>query len=64
MGISIGVLAFVVLGQWILIWRLLERLLLQAKIPLLGPVQILPQKVERPDPPSTKKKLFSIAIDQ
>lgn len=63
MGVGIGVLAFVVIAQWLLIWRLIERLLLQAKIPSLGPVQIMPPS-KAPIAPIPKKKLFSVPIDQ
>jgi hypothetical protein len=55
-------LTFVVIAQWLLIWRLIERLLLISRIPILGPVRV-PQIGSTTPPPEKvepKKKLFSI----
>jgi hypothetical protein len=50
--IVVVVLSLVVGGQWLLIWRLLDRLLMSKSIPSLGPVRSKedPTPVERPKP--------------
>ena len=40
MEVVIGTLALIVAGQWILIWRLMDRLLITHHIPALGPVRL------------------------
>lgn len=67
MEIAIGVLGIIVAGQWILIWRLTDRLLMQANIPKLGPVRIAAPNVagsnKEPGPPDDKgRKLFRIHV--
>lgn len=59
----IGLLSFLVLAQWLLVWRLVDRLLVQARVPSLGPVRTAPPAENKPqvDP---RTKLFSVKIDQ
>lgn len=63
MLVIIGILTIIVVGQWILIWRLLDRLLVQAHVPSLGPVRTTPP-LSQPQRPDTRKKLFTVNVDQ
>lgn len=65
MEISLGiiVLASVIAGQFVVIWRLLDRLLIQAHIPTLGPVRTTPPE-ETPVPVETRRKMFSVKIPE
>lgn len=54
-------LSLIIAGQWIIIWRLLDRLLIQAHIPSLGPVRTTPPE-KTPERPDQRKKLFSAKI--
>ena len=56
----IGLLCIIAF-QWVLIWKLLDRLLMQANIPKLGPVVSRPPATI-PTPADDKKKLFSVRI--
>lgn len=47
--VVIGLLS-IVGGQWILIWRLLDRLLMSRSIPSLGPVRATPPAAAEPAP--------------
>lgn len=60
---AIGVLSIMNVIEGILIWKLLDRLLLQAHIPTLGPVLSTPP-AEPPKPKETRHKLFSVRFDQ
>lgn len=61
--LSLLIAAAVIAGQWLLIWRLLNRLLVQAHIPSLGPVRTTPP-AEAPERPQARKKLFSATIPE
>jgi len=56
---TIGVIAI----QWVIIWRLLDRLLIQAHIRELGPVH-LPSPIAKTEPaePPKPRKIFSLKI--
>lgn len=61
--IAILVLASIVAGQWLLIWRLTDRLLMQSHIPSLGPVRSSPPSdAEELSKETTRRKLFSVPI--
>ncbi len=63
-AIGVGLIAlFVIAGQWLLIWRLIDRLLVQSHIPSLGPVRTSPPD-DRLDAPQPRKKLFSVRIPE
>lgn len=58
--IALVVLCAIVAGQWLLIWRLLDRLLISKSIPGLGPVRSTAPDApaERPRP----KPIMTVAI--
>lgn len=61
MAFALGLLGFIVIGQWVLIWRLLDRCLLQGRVPSLGPVRA----AAPPEPPvavDPRRKLFSVNL--
>jgi hypothetical protein len=51
LAIAVLGLLGIVAGQWLLIWRLLDRLLMSRNIPSLGPVRTT-APVEAPPPPA------------
>lgn len=61
MAIAVVVLALVVAGQWLLVWKLIQSLLVQAKLPALGPVMAPRTQVEDAPPPP-RKKVFTVPI--
>lgn len=63
MVFAIGALVVVVIGQWLVIWRLLDRLLIQSNIPALGPVRVREPRSEPPEQPK-RKPLFQIPLDR
>lgn len=59
--LAIIVLSGLVGAQWVLIWKLLDRLLIQAKIPALGPVLATTPPVEGPALGSPRK-VFRVPV--
>jgi hypothetical protein len=52
--VAIVALSLMVAGQWLLIWRLVDRLLITNNVPSLGPVRVNPP-AETPDPKKPRK---------
>jgi hypothetical protein len=59
-AVAIAVMALIIAGQFIIIWQLMNRLLIQAHIPTLTPVRAEPP-AEAPPPP-VRKKAFSVQM--
>jgi hypothetical protein len=49
------------LGQWLLIWRLTDRLLMQARLPTLGPVLTTPPEAPTPVVPQ-RRRVMSVEV--
>jgi hypothetical protein len=47
-----------------MIWRLIDRLLIQAHIPSLTPVRVAPPSEEPIERPDKRKVLFRVNVDQ
>ena len=62
MEVAVVILGLLVVGQWIVIWRLIDRLLMQARLPALGPIRTSPPAV-MPEAVDPRRKLFSVNID-
>lgn len=70
MAFVIGALTVVIFAQWLLIWRLIDRLLFQSKIPSLGPVRVPraieqmlnAQQEEKGQEPPARRKLFTAKV--
>jgi hypothetical protein len=58
----IFVLLFLVIGEWIVIWRLLNRLLIQARVPSLGPVMTMPPK-NTPERKEPRRPIMRVKLD-
>lgn len=59
--VAIAILGGIVAVQWVIIWRLMDRLLVQSRIPSLGPVRTAPP--DTPPEPRTPRKLFSVPVE-
>ena len=62
MVVVVIVLTGMCAGQWLIIWRLLDRLLIKASVSPLGPI-ISTAPPEKPERVETRKKLFSVKVD-
>ena len=57
------VLAVMVIAQWIIIWRLLNRLLIQARVPSLGPVLSSPPEPRKQAPKPERQPIMRVKLD-